>query len=402
MPRFEFVARDPRGREVRGVRDEASPGVLVADLRREGLVALRVSGEAEGGAGPRRASRGPFGPRTADVELELRQLAFMLRSGVTILNALRIGAEQCPRPRMAAVLRDVSADIRDGASLGDALRRHRCFDRLTCNLVEVGEHGGNLDTVLERAADILARKRYLRTQTTTALIYPALVLTLAVATVAYMMVGVIPKLTQFLTSLGRQLPPTTQLMIDVSQFCHAHFVDGLVLVVTVVGVVWIAARTTPGRRFLDETLLRTPLVGRILRLAATASFSYNMALLVRSGVRITAALGAIAPLLPLRLFEQRVHAARERVVHGSGLSESLSRSHAFDARVTGMIAVGESSGRLDEVLENIAEFHDDRLRDTIRRLGTIIEPVILVVIGAIVGFVYLSFFSAVYSMAGSR
>ena len=400
MPSFRFQARDRNGAATQGERDAVSAGVLLEELRGEGLLPLKVEAVAES----RVSARVPrwIAPAPQDVELALRQLAFMVRSGVPLLEALKISVANMPNRRIAGVLEDVGASIREGTSLAEAMGRHRCFDALTRSLIEVGEQGGHLDTVLERAAVILERKRFLRTQMVTALIYPALVVVLAVATVAYMMVGVIPKLATFLTALGRQLPPSTQLLVDVSDFVEEWYHEALFAVVAVCVVTWIVSKTRAGRAFLDLLIVRTPIVGRIVGLAAVSAFTNNLALLVRSGVMVTQGLAVIEPVLPLDRFSRQVARARNSVIQGFGLSESLERARAFDPIVTGMIAVGESSGRLDEVLEHTAEYHDGRLRDLIRRLGTIIEPVILVIVGLVVGFVYLSFFSAVYQFAGNR
>jgi len=398
---FAYVARDTTGRTVRGVRDAMSDGALLKDLRRDGLLALSVSRRDVTLA--REESRFEWSRLSSrTVELAIRQLAFLLKSGVTLLQALEICAEQSENRRMSRVLRAVAREIRTGSNLTEAMRRRRVFDELTCALIEVGENGGHLDIVLMRAAEVLERRRELRTQTVTALIYPALVLVMALATVAYMMVGVIPKLAQFLGSLGRSLPPSTQFLVDVSHAIRTHFVDGLVVLGIVVVSVVVASRTRRGRLAIDAVLVRTPVVGTILRWGAASGFSYTLGLLLESGVRITRGLQVVEPILPLRRYEERVARARLSVERGSGLSEALRDAQAFDPLVTGMIAVGESSGQLDEVLEHMAEYHDDRLRELVRRLGVIVEPIILVFVGVVVGFVYLSFFSAVYSFAGRR
>ncbi len=319
MPSFEFVARTKSGETVRGRREAISDAILLSALRSEGLITLRV--DATRRSDPRRRRWWTRDPSSADVEHEVRQLAFLVKSGVTLLHALQICCEQSSRPWVVRVLRAVADEIHEGSTLTDALRRQRAFDGITCSLVDVGEQGGHLDVVLERAADLLKRKRELRTQVTTALIYPSLVLLLAIATVAYMMVGVVPKLTQFLKSLGRQLPPSTQLLVDVSTFVRTHYLDGLVVLALVAIALYCAWRTRIGRRAIDSTLVKTPLVGTTIRLAAVASFAYTMGLLVRSGVRITSALSVVQPLLPLRLYSDRVDRARRSVVAGSGLAE---------------------------------------------------------------------------------
>jgi type II secretory pathway component PulF len=401
VPDFSFVARDRGGRRVSGVRDALSDGALIAQLRSEGLLTLSVARRDTGG-GPAGERTPWFKPGSRAIEITIRQLAFLLKSGVTLLSALEIAAAQSDHGGIAKALRAVAREIRAGSNLTEAMRRRRIFDELTCALVEVGESGGQLDTVLLRAAEVLERRRMLRTQTVTALIYPALVLVMAVATVAYMMVGVIPKLAQFLASLNRALPPSTQFLIDASRFLRDHFLDGVVLAAVLGATVYAASLTRLGREWFDAALVRIPVVGVILRWVAASGFSYTLALLLRSGVRITRALEVVVPILPLPRFKNRVDAARAAVERGSGLSESLRGAGAFDPLVTGMVAVGESSGQLDEVLEHMAEYHDERLRELVRRLGVIVEPVILVFVGVVVGFVYLSFFSAVYSFAGRR
>jgi type IV pilus assembly protein PilC len=269
-------------------------------------------------------------------------------------------------------------------------------------MAAVGEQTGNLDDVLLRAADALERRRTLMVNLRTALIYPSVVVIMAVATVAYMMVGLIPKLSKFLAGMGRRLPSLTQALVDLSSTLRTHALDVLV-VIGGLGAAFLAFRAwPPGRRAIDGLLLRLPVAGTVLRLAGTATVARNLGSLLASGVRITEALATLEPLLKNRVLAGRVARARERVLQGSSLSEPLSQPGGFLPMLGHMVAVGESSGTLDDVLEQVAQFHEQRLESVVRRLSAIVEPAVIVVVGGMVGFVYMAFFVALYSIAGGR
>jgi type IV pilus assembly protein PilC len=194
----------------------------------------------------------------------------------------------------------------------------------------------------------------------------------------------------------------TRMLMDISAAVQVYWLNGLIaLAAAVVG--FFAFRSwPPGRKLIDGLFLRLPVFGHIFRLAGTATVARNLGSLLASGVRITGALAVVEPLLKNRVLAGRLVDARERVLQGSSLAEPLSAPGAFLPMLGNMVAVGETSGALDEVLEQVAEFHEKRLEAVIRRLSAIVEPVIIVVVGGIVGFIYLSFFAAIYSIVGGR
>ncbi len=398
MPAFAYEARDDQGRRHAGARDAVDERDVLAQLRREGLLPLQVT--AKGVLPWWRRSIQLTGPRPVKIEMQLRQLGFMLRSGLSLLAALRVCGDQESGGPTARIWRTVADDIRGGDTLHQAMSRHRCFSRLVTSLVDVGEGSGNLDLVVVRAADAMQRQRQSRAQVITALAYPALILVLAVATVAYMMVGVLPKLAGFLGGLGRRLPPSTQLLVDIAHGVQHWFVTGTLVVLGAIVLIALAWTTRRGRLLMERVLLRVPLVAGTLRLAAVSTFAHNTALLLQSGVRLTAALLIVQPLLGVRLLGERLGRARERVVQGSALADSLAQERAFSPMVLSMVAVGEASGTLDEVLSGVAEHHDEVRREFVRRLGALVGPLILIVVGSIVGFIYFAFFMAIYSITG--
>jgi type IV pilus assembly protein PilC len=401
MPAFTFVARDAAGRTETGTQDAESEAVLLSALKSRGLLAMQVKrsadAPAESGAG---LLSKVLRPRSIDVEVGLQQLAFMLRSGLPLVDALRTCALQATRGSMAAVWRSVSDRIKSGGTLSGAMSEHRCFPRLAVTMVGVGEETGVLDTVLTRASQAMERRRALETNVRTALAYPFIVLLMSFAVVAYMMLGLIPELQKFLAGFNRRLPASTQLLVDISKFVQIWWLHGLIgfAFLLVAGALVYSVPTL--RLVIDRALLSLPIFGNVARLAATALFSRSLGTLLASGVRLTEGLRVVEPLHRNRYVAQRVAAARERVLQGAPVAEPLSEGRAFLPMLGSMVAVGESAGTLDEVLNEVAVFHETRLEAVIRRLSALMEPAIIVVVGGVVGFVYVSFFMAIYSIAG--
>lgn len=405
MPRLRYDARTATGLREAGVRDASSETALLRELRGRGLVVLRIDDADRARADADNSGDAPrfsLPPRSLDVELALQQLALLLRSGLPLLSALRTCADQSARPALRRVLRRVAERIQEGSSLHEAFGEHPCFPRLVTALTEVGEQTGTLDAVLERAAQTLERRRLLATSVKTALTYPAIVVVLAIGVVAYMTLALIPKLEIFLTAFGRRLPPLTQALLDVSRIVRENLVPGAVLLVLLIAG-WIALRAwPPGRRATDRLALRVPVLGRVLRLAATAQFARTLGTLVRSGVRLTEALRVASRMATNSHVAAVLGAARERVLAGSSLAAPLRADPTFPPLLGQMVAVGESAGTLDSVLEDVARFHETQLDVLIRRLSALLEPVVIVVVGGIVAFVYLACFMAIYAIAGNR
>jgi len=326
----------------------------------------------------------------------------MLRSGVPLLSALRTCSQQSARYSMARVWSQVADRVQTGASFSEALKEHRCFPEIVVAMTSVGEQTGVLEDVMLRTAEAMERRRHLKTMVLTALMYPSIVLLMSIALVAYMMVSLIPKLTKMLTSFGKRMPPITKALIDTSAFVQAHFVEGVVAAFAFVIIFMIVYSWPPARVVIDRVLLRIPLFGNVFRLSATAAFSRNLGVLIASGVRVTDGLRVVQPLLRNQYVVRHVARARDQVLQGSTLAEPLGSSRIFYPMLANMVAVGETSGTLDEALGHVATFHELRLEAVIRRLSALIEPAIVVVVGGIVGFIYLAFFMALYGFAGGR
>lgn len=405
MPTFNFVARDASGQLQRGSQAAASPAALAGSLRERGwaVVDVRAGAAEQASVLEQLAVLNPLrylGPRSSDIELSLNQMAVMLRGGLTLLATLRAVAEQAGRPAMRRVWLEVADSIQQGSNLADAMAQHACFSKLIVQLVRVGEQTGILEQVIVRGADSLEKRRGLISSLFTALAYPMIVLLAAIGATVFMIVSVIPKLQVFLRAIGRKLPAMTQMLLDISDAVQVYWLPVLVGVVALTGAAIALYSWPPGRYQIDRYSLRVPLIGHIFCLAATAMFSRNLGILIRSGITLLEGLRTVEGLHRNRYHRERIAAARDSVMQGKSLSEPLRTRHAFMPMLAAMVAVGEATGTLDEVLEEVARFHESQLQAVIRRLSIFIEPMIIVVVGGIVGFVYISFFMAMFSAAG--
>lgn len=407
MPIFTYRAKDAQGQTRAGTSEAESAARLAEELRGAGLAVLEISparGRAARADGlPPRWHPAWLLPVTSlDVELGLRQVASMLRSGVSILAALKTAARQSDRPRAARVWAELDARIRTGANLSDAMARHRgVFSDYVTQLVRVGEHSGELDVSMTRAAEHLELHRNVRMMVVNALIYPLIATLMAFGVSAYLVVIVIPKVAAFLQAGGVALPALTQLLMDLSLWVT---LNGPQLLAAAAGAVavWLAVRRLPaGRDGQDALLLKIPVVGRILRVSATAVFARGLGMLIDSGVTLLDALEVVGRLLDNGRLSRRVGEARLSVMRGDPLARALENAPEFLPMLARMTAVAEATGTLGPTLSEVARFHESLLVITIKRLSVSIEPLLIILTGGIVGFVYIAFFVALFSMASS-
>lgn len=400
MASFSYVARDPSGGLRQGTGDAPSSAELAAQLRQQGLLVVKV----EAAASPS-AARG-FGlgrilpTRSVDVEIGLKQLAVMLRAGITLLEALRVLPRQQPRERVRRLWSEVAERIQSGSSFADALATQRAISPLVVQLVRVGEQTGELERVLVRGAEALERRRRLRASVLSAFLYPTIVLVMTLGVTAFLVLSVLPKIRVFLSGLGRQLPPLTQALLDVSDFVQANLVTGAVGLPLLLAGLCAVYLYPPGRLAIDRLILYVPLAGRVSRLSGTVSLARGLGDLLASGITLLESLATAERLISNRYLAERVALARERVLVGASLHEQLTDPRAFTPMLPAMVAVGETSGSLDEVLAEVADFHEEELQGLVQTLSVLIEPAVIVAVGAVVGFVYLAVFMALYAAQG--
>lgn len=401
---FSATVKDAGGVRRTVLREAETAAEASAQLRTEGMLVLEVV-EAQG-AGTLPGAWHPAWllPMTGlDVELGLRQLASMLRSGVSLLEALQTVGEQGRSPRACRTWRRVRDRVLAGDSFGDALAAQGTrFGELAVRLARVGEQSGELDRALLSAAEQLEAGRNLRTLVVNALVYPILAVLMAVGVSGFLVTAVIPKIAAFLQASGAELPQMTQMLVDISDWTVRN---GVWILVSLAGAIacWCALRTTArGRELEDVFLLRIPVSGRILRLSATAVFARGMQTMVASGVSLLDALDVGAKLLANRRFRRRIETVRDEVVRGTSLATALGAAPEFLPMLARMAAVGEVTGSLAETFGETARFHETLLGVAIKRFSVLIEPVMIAITGVIVGFVYIAFFMAIFALAGGQ
>jgi type IV pilus assembly protein PilC len=404
MAYFAYRARDPQGNVQQGRAEAADAAALAEMLRGSGWVVIEIQRASNGmrdanGLPPRWHPLWLLPMTSLDCELGLRQLASMLRSGVSLLAALNTVAQQASRPRTAAVWLALEESIRKGGTLSEAMGQHGgVFDDYVAQLVRVGEHSGEMDVTMTRAADHLEMHRDIKMLVVNALIYPVIATLMTVGVSAYLVAVVIPKIASFMEGGDTKLPMITQFLIDVSHWLHAYFLQILVVLVGVV-VAWLVVRRLPkGRELQDVLLIKLPVVGRILRLSQTAVFARGLGLLVESGVTLLDSMGVVERLMANRRFSRRIGDARQRVMRGESLADSLREAREFFPLLIRMSAVAEQTGTLGATLSEVAVFHEKMLVVTIKRFSVLIEPLMIIITGGIVGFVYIAFFMALFSM----
>lgn len=395
MSWFEYTAMNESGDAVEGVLQAESAEELRWMLLERGMNpgTVRETAPREGiGFDPRNW----MGARSLHIELTLRQISVMLRSGLTLLMALETVIEQPPSRAVRKIYEAIRKRVEEGAAFAEALEEHKCFPGGVVSMIAMGEDSGNLDSVMERAAFSMEARRRSRNATITALFYPTFTFLFALAICVYMVVAVIPPMKKALESLGRKLPAMTQSLLDVSDF----FAKWGILIGTIVGILLVALVLIwlwpPGRLAIDRFILRIPLIGRILRTGATALFARSMVTLLNSGIPLVEGLRIVGGIHGNHYLTAVVESARRRILEGSTLTDSLSRPHSYTPMMLKMVSVGETSGNLEETLEHVAEFHEDQLQALIKRLSAMLEPAIVLLVGTLVGYVYIAFFVGLY------
>ena len=401
---FTVTARDAQGTTRTFSREAESRSALAMALRAERWLVLDVKAEKAAGYDLLPAWHPSWlRPVTSfDVEMGLRELASMLRSGITLLKGLQAIAEQSSSPRAKRMWLRVADAVLEGSSFTAALSEQpRHFGEIVVRLSEVGERSGELEHTVSRAADQLEARRNLRTAVLNALMYPSVAVLAAVGVSTYLVLVVSPKIAEFLESGGAELPEITQMLVDFSSWMSAN---GLLVLLWAAAAcaAWFVVRMHEGGRELEDVmLLHIPVTGRILRLSGTTLFARSMQIMTESGVTLLDALATGARLMANRRFRHRVLDAHDGVLGGRSLAEALSPAVEFTPMLRHMAAVGEVGGSLPETFGEAARLHEMMLAIAVKRFGMLVEPVLIVVTGLIVGFVYIAFFTAIFAIAGA-
>jgi len=340
-----------------------------------------------------------------DMGVFTRQFATMINAGLPMVQCLDILAQQTEKEFFRTSIARVMADVEGGSTLAESMARHpKVFTTLYVNMVEAGEAGGILDVILVRLATFLEKLDILQRKVKSALTYPSVVAFVAIAATCFMLIFIIPTFARMFTDFGGQLPTPTRIVMGLSDFLRGYW---WVIIASITGFVIALQRyykTESGRLNIDRLLLKIPVLGTVIRKGAVARFTRTLGTLISSGVPILSGLEITARTAGNRVVENAVIATRESISQGNTIAEPLRASGVFPPMVTQMIAVGEQTGALDEMLEKIATFYDSEVDTAVDALTAIIEPVMIVVMGTVVGgmlvAMYLPMFKLVAVVSG--
>lgn len=328
-----------------------------------------------------------------------RQLATMISAGITLLEALEVLAAQAPTASQKQIFQMVIEDIRGGLDFSSSLARHpKTFSSLFVNMVRAGEASGQLDVILLRLAEYLEATQALKRRIKSAMTYPIVSLTMILGITIFLLVGIVPKFKEIFDTLNVTLPGLTLGLLALSTFLRKQFLWGLLGAVVLVVAFILFKRTRTGGRILDMVLLKVPIFGTLFQKVALSRFSKTFSTLVKSGIPILGSLEIVAGTTGNRVVEEAVLNASTNVREGQGLSDPLSQYKVFPPMVIRMVAIGERSGALETLLEKISEFYDQQVAATVESLTSLIEPLLIAVMGVIVGGIVLAIFLPIFKL----
>jgi type IV pilus assembly protein PilC len=343
-----------------------------------------------------------FGGSVKDKDLVIftRQFSTMIGAGLPLVQALEILSQQTENKAFAKIVGEIKNDVEGGSTFADALKKHpKVFSDLYSNMVAAGEAGGILDTILVRLATYIEKAQNLKRKVKGAMVYPSVVITVAILVIVIIMVFVVPTFGKMFETLGGSLPLPTQIIIDASDFLGGK--GGLTVLAGIVAmVVFIMQfkKTERGRKVIDSTILKLPIVGILFKKVAVAKFTRTLGTLISSGVPILDGLNITAKTAGNKVVEESVLSVRKGVSEGKTIAEPLSEAKVFPPMVTQMIAVGESTGALDSMLEKIADFYDDEVDIAVSNLTSMIEPVLMVFLGGTIGFIVVAMYLPIFKL----
>jgi type IV pilus assembly protein PilC len=401
MATFAYVGKNRQGAIKKGevvakTRDEA-----IEQLRKlnVGVTSLQEKALAQGLL----ASLGGGGVKDKDLVVFTRQFSTMINAGLPLVQCLDILSTQSENKFLGKAVGEIKLDVEGGSTFADALKRHpKVFDDLYVNMVHAGEVGGLLDTILLRLAKHIEKAMKLKSAIKSAMVYPSAIIGVAVIVITILMIWVIPIFAKMFTDLSGGkvgLPGPTQFVIGLSEFMQYYIIY---IIMALGGIVYAVKRyykTAKGRIVIDRLLLKTPVIGVLIRKASVAKFTRTLRTLITSGVPIMDGLMITAKTSGNKIVENAILGARQSISGGKTLADPLSKSDVFPKMVTHMISVGESTGALDAMLGKIADFYDDEVDQAVASLTALLEPMMMVFLGVVIGFIVIAMYLPIFKMA---
>ncbi len=400
MPTFQVTAKDKTGQEVQRTQEAASKDALVKSLREQGLYPMQIK-EQKTSAVAKKSGKSfsfGFGKRVGlkDLTIFYRQFATMINAGVSLVRCLDVLEQQTSNAALKEIIRDIQSEVEGGATLSRAMTKYpRVFNELATGLVRAGEVGGVLDETLERLAGFVEKDLELRQKIKSAMTYPVLVMVTAVVIVSVLVTFILPKFMQLFLDLGMtesDFPAPTRLLMNISHF----FMNQWYIVIGIVVGLWIGIgrikRTKTGKRYWDTIALKVPVFGSLNHKIAVSRFARTLSTLLSSGVPILQAMETVAGTVANDIMADAILLSRASIREGDTIADPLAESRMFPPMVVQMITIGEETGQLDAMLEKVAVFYEREVDAAVESLTASIEPIMIVCLGFIVGFIVISMF----------
>jgi type IV pilus assembly protein PilC len=395
MSVYQWSGKTPRGIIESGEITASTKEDVISILGKKHIVPTLIAEK------PKKALFG-LGGRVKDKDIVVftRQFSTMINAGLPLVQALEILSTQVENKAFGKIIGQVKTDVESGLTYADSLKKHpRIFSELYANMVAAGEAGGILDTILNRLAAYIEKAMKLKKKVKGAMVYPAVISTVAVLVIVIIMVFVVPTFSKMFAQLGGTLPLPTRMVIGLSKFVAGT--GGIISLVSIIAaVVFIIqfVKTEKGRKIIDFILLKLPIFGPLLNKVAVAKFTRTLGTLVSSGVPILDGLEITAKTSGNKIVEQAIMGVRKEVVGGKTIAEPINKAKVFPPMVTHMIAVGESTGALDAMLGKIADFYDDEVDAAVSNLTAMMEPLMMVFLGTTVGFIVVAMYLPIFKL----
>lgn len=392
---FSWQGKDAQGDKIKGELQALNLNLAKAQLRKQGIVPTKI----------RKQTPAPFGLgekkiTTREITLFTRQLSTMIRAGVPLVQSLNVVAEGLENPAMQKVIVGIRNEVADGNMLSMGLRKHpKQFDKLFCNLVEAGERSGSLDTMLDRVAIYKEKTDRIKAKIKKALYYPVAVLAIGVIVMLILLLKVVPQFESLFKSFNAELPLITQIVINLSEQVQHWW--WLIIGILVIGPLLLinAYKTSESFAYrMDALTLKLPVIGQIVRKSSIARFSRTLSTSFTAGVPLVESMASAAGAAGNRVFSRAVFQARDSISTGQQLNFALKSTKVFPAMVTQMVSIGEESGSLDTMLDKVAGFFEEEVDDAVEGMTTLLEPIVVAVLGVLVGGLVLAMYLPIFKM----
>jgi type IV pilus assembly protein PilC len=398
MPIFEYIAQDRQSQQHRGTLDARQRSDAVQILRAKKWIVLELdeANKAKKNKNNIRMSPSWIPVSTKDIVSILKQLRVMVRSGLSLHNAISNIEQECAKPKLKAKLKNVSMGIQTGKTFSEALaEQQNLFSDTAIRIIETAEKTGQMEQALERVASALLFWAKLKKKTLMAMVYPMIVLMMAMIANSYLVFVFVPDLYEkILKPMGKPLPPLTQALVNFSNFGKENWL--LIMIgffVTIVGFL-LTNRTPRGKRLIESALLRTPVIGKAMLMSTLAKFSGTMSVMLNSGISIMDAIDSVAKMTQVTIFKQVFTTAFSRIMSGMSLRDAIQNNY-FPPSMYGILSAGENSGVLYESFDELERYYSDELEALIDVITNLLSPCILITVGIVVGVVYIAMFSAI-------